>query len=206
MTRTRLLAATAALSLAALAACEMATTNDQATGNAASAAEADGLAKLARIEMAPDTSFLNAEEREVVNLLIQAAGLMSEIYKRQTTPDYDRLRAEVAARNDPALLERFDAFFGPWDPIEDKRPFFGDRPKPPGAGFYPADLTKAEFDRYLADHPDEAEALTSGYTVPSSSGKGTGWSRSPTARNIGNGSSRRRSCWSRRRREPATPA
>ncbi len=107
--------------------------------------------------MSPDTSFLSAEEREVVNILIQAADLMSEIYKRQTTPNYDQLRAEVVAKNDPALLERFDAFFGPWDPINDKQPFFGGQPKPPGAGFYPADLTKEEFDRYLAAHPGEAE-------------------------------------------------
>jgi hypothetical protein len=164
MTKTRWLAATAALSLFALAACEMASTNEQA-GNAATAAEADGLAKLARIDMRPDTSFLSAEEREVVNLLMQAADLMSEIYKRQATPDYDKLRAEAAAKNDPALLERFDAFFGPWDSVEEDKPFFGKQTKPAGAGFYPADLTKEEFDKYLAAHPAEAEKLTDGYTV-----------------------------------------
>src|SRR5688572_416343 len=166
MTKTRWLAATAALSLVTLAACEMASTNNSASGNAAVAAgEADGLAKLARVEMNPDTSFLSAEEREVVNLLIQAGDLMSEIYKRQATPDYDELRAEVAAKNDPALIEKFDAFFGPWDQIEDGKPFFGDKPRPAGAGFYPADLTKDEFDKYLAANPGETEALTSGYTV-----------------------------------------
>jgi hypothetical protein len=63
------------------------------------------------------------------------------------------------------LLERFDAFFGPWDPINDGEAFFGGKPKPPGAGFYPADLTKEEFDKYLAAHPGEAEALTGPYTV-----------------------------------------
>jgi peptidase M49-like protein len=165
MTKTRWLAAASALSLVVLAACEVTTTDNTSTNQAAPAADSDGLAKLARIEMAPDTSFLNAEEREVVNLLIQAADLMSEIYKRQTTPDYDRLRSEIAATNDPALLAKFDAFFGPWDAIEDGKPFFGNRPKPPGAGFYPADLTKEEFDRYLAAHPDQAEALTSPDTV-----------------------------------------
>ena len=164
MTKTRLLAATAALSLLTLAACEMSSTNAPA-GNAAAASETDGLAKLARIDMNVDTSFLSAEEREVVNLLNQAAELMSEIYKRQATPDYDRLRGEVAAKNDPALLEKFDAFFGPWDPIEEGKPFFGDKPRPAGAGFYPADLTKEEFDRYLAAHPDQKDALTSPYTV-----------------------------------------
>jgi hypothetical protein len=166
MTKTRWLAAAAALSLVTLASCEMASTNTSASGDAAAAAgEADGLAKLARVEMNPDTSFLTAEEREVVNLLIQAGDLMSEIYKRQATPDYDKLRAEVVATNDQALLEKFDAFFGPWDQIEDGKPFFGDKPRPAGAGFYPADLTKEEFDKYLAANPGEAEALTSPYTV-----------------------------------------
>ena len=165
MTRARLLAAAAAAALA-LAACEFSAPDNQAGGNASTeSAATDGLAQLASIRMQPDTSYLNAEEREVVNLLIQAAELMSEIYKRQATPSYDQLRQQVAAEDDPKLLEKFDAFFGPWDPIEDGEPFFGGKPKPPGAGFYPADLTKEEFDRYLAEHPGEAEALTSPYTV-----------------------------------------
>jgi hypothetical protein len=163
MKMTRWVAATAAVSLLTLAACEI--SGNQAGESPAAATEAGGLAKLAQVEMSVDTGFLNAEEREVVNLLIQAADLMSETYKRQTTPNYDQLREQVAGKNDRALLERFDAFFGPWDPVEDGKPFFGDRPKPPGAGFYPSDLTKAEFDRYLSAHPDQAEALTSPYTV-----------------------------------------
>ncbi len=165
MTRTKWLAAAAAFPLL-LAACQAAPANDQAATDATAAtAEANGLAKLARVDMNADTSFLTAEEREVVNLLIDAAGYMSEIYKRQTTPKYDQLRAQVVAKGDAQLLEQFDAFFGPWDPIEDNKPFFGDQPKPPGAGFYPADLTKAEFDRYLAATPGEAVALTRPYTV-----------------------------------------
>ncbi|HEU0284447.1 MAG TPA: hypothetical protein VFR52_04820 [Sphingomicrobium sp.] len=165
MKKHSILAAAATALILGLAACDAATTSSE-TGNAAVAqGEADGLAKLGVIKMDVDTSYLSAEEREVVNLLIQAANLMSEIYKRQNTPNYDKLRAEIAARNDPKLLEKFDAFFGPWDPIEENKPFFGDQPKPPGAGFYPADLTKEAFDKYLAEHPDQKEALTSPYTV-----------------------------------------
>jgi hypothetical protein len=165
MNKHSLLAAAATALILGLVACDTATTSNE-TGNAAVAqSEADGLAKLASIKMDLDTSYLSAEEREVVNLLIQAANQMSEIYKRQATPDYDKLRAEVAAKNDPKLLEKFDAFFGPWDPVEDAKPFFGDQAKPAGAGFYPADLTKEAFDKYLAEHPDQKEALTSPYTV-----------------------------------------
>jgi hypothetical protein len=166
MTHHRWLAAASALAILSLAACDAATTGNQVTANqGAEGAEADGLAKLAEVRMDVDTSYLTAEEREVVYLLIQAANLMSEIYKRQHTANYDQLRAEVAASNDPRLLEKFDAFFGPCDPLNEDKPFFGDTPCPAGAGFYPADLTKEQFDAYLKAHPDQAEALTSGYTV-----------------------------------------
>ena len=129
---------------------------------------AESRAKIARIEMAPDVSFLNAEERQVVNYLIQAADLMSEIYLRQVSVDNPRVRAEIAASNRPdkaALLDMFDLHFGPWDTLEEGHPFYGTEKAPPGAGFYPKDLTKAEFEAYLAAHPDERAALTSGYTV-----------------------------------------
>src|SRR5918993_612164 len=163
MTKTRWLGAAAAFSILSLVACDFATNTNTTTGTGGAQPAAVG--KLARIEMNADTSFLTAEEREVVNLLIQAADLMSEIYKRQATPDYDKLRTEVAAKNDPDLLDRFDTFFGPWDSLEEDKPFFGDRPKPAGANFYPADLSKEQFDAYLKAHPGDAEALTSPYTV-----------------------------------------
>ena len=89
MTNMRWLGAASALVLA-LAACGVQTNdNQQTSGNAATPAapENDGLAKLAEVRMDVDTSYLSAEEREVVNLLIQAANRMSEIYKRQATPN-----------------------------------------------------------------------------------------------------------------------
>ena len=164
MTKHRWLCAAAALTVSlSLAACEMAPSPD---GNEAAATEAsEPTAKLATVQMKPDTSFLNAEERQVVNLLIEAAGYMSEIYKRQVAANHDEMRAQIVAGGDQALLAKFDANFGPWDSLEEDKPFFGDAPKPPGGGFYPADLTKEAFDAYLKAHPDEAEALTSPYTV-----------------------------------------
>lgn len=123
-------------------------------------------AKIARIEMKPHTAFLNAEERDVVNLLIQAAGYMDRIYLRQRFAGNSAIRAEIA--RDPqkaALLDMFDLHYGPWDTLAENRPFHGAAAMPPGAGFYPADLTKEAFDAYLAAHPDEKEALTSPYTI-----------------------------------------
>lgn len=165
MTRHHLLAAAASALILSTAACQAQKADNQSAATAAEGAESDGYSKLAPIEMKVDTSYLSADEKQVVNLLNQAANLMSEIYKRQATPDFDKLRAEVVAKNDPKLLERFDAFYGAWDPINEEKPFFGDKPKPAGAGFYPADLTKDDLDKYLAAHPDQKDTLTSPYTV-----------------------------------------
>ena len=161
MSKLRWLGAASALVLI-LAGCEVATTDNQ---SAAAGAEQGAADRLARVEMNPDTTYLSAEEREVVNLLIQAADLMNPIYLRQVSADNPRLREEIARSGDKALLERFDTFMGPWDETQEDKPFFGNAPRPVGGGFYPAGLTKEEFDRYLAAHPDEAEALTSPYTV-----------------------------------------
>jgi hypothetical protein len=58
-----------------------------------------------------------------------------------------------------------DLHFGVWDRFAENRPFYGDRPLPPGAGFYPVDLTRGELDAYLPAHPEQRQALLSPYTV-----------------------------------------
>ena len=59
-------------------------------------------AKIARIPMAPNAAFLSSEEREVVNLLIEAAELMNPIYLRQRSVGNPTLRAEMDRRIVPA--------------------------------------------------------------------------------------------------------
>jgi len=156
--------------LLATAACTTRPAGPPAT--AAPAAEGYDLAaqraKIARIPMAPDTAFLNAEERAVVNLLIQAAELMNPIYLRQRSIENPTIRAEIARSQHPqkaALLDMFDLHFGPWDTLAENHPFYGGEKMPAGAGFYPRDLTKAELESYLIANPGQKEALTSGYTV-----------------------------------------
>ncbi|NNM76120.1 hypothetical protein HJG53_04250 [Sphingomonas sp. ID1715] len=125
-------------------------------------------AKIAKIEMKPDTSYLTAEERQVVNLLIDAANKMSAIYLRQNYAANPEVRRaiSVSRRADQAqLLDMFDLYFGPWDELADGHPFWGSKMKPSGAGFYPEDLTKEQFEAYLAAHPDEKPALIGPYTV-----------------------------------------
>ncbi|WP_188641477.1 dipeptidyl-peptidase 3 family protein [Blastomonas marina] len=124
--------------------------------------------KLAEIRMAPETGYLTAEERDVVNLLIDASTYMDAIYLRQRGADLPAVRAAIARskRGDrDLLLAMFDRNFGPWDEVAELHPFWGADEMPLGAGFYPADMTKAEFDAYLAANPGQRDDLLSPYTV-----------------------------------------
>jgi hypothetical protein len=164
MRKNRLIA-TAAAAFAAVSACNVSTNNSEGNAAAGTAAEASAPDKLATVQMSADASYLTAEEKQVVNLLIQAADLMNPIYLRQVSTDNPRIRDEIAKGGDRAMLDRFDTFMGPWGEVSEDKPFYGNAPRPIGAGFYPAGLTKAGFDDYLAKHPDEAKSLTDPYTV-----------------------------------------
>lgn len=132
-------------------------------------------AKLAVIEMAPDTSYLTAEERDVVNLLIQASGYMDEIYLRQRFAANPQVRQAISRsrRADrDLLLTMFDRYYGAWDDLDEFHPFWGTEPLPEGAGFYPTDLTREEFDAYLTAHPAQKDELLAPYTVVKREGNG----------------------------------
>lgn len=155
-----------AVLLLATAACNQApSAGNDTTATADSYDLAAQKAKLAVIDMKPDTSFLNAEERQVVNLLILASEQMSLIYRAQRDANWKGTRAAIEKDSDKLKLEMFDRYYGPWDDLADNRPFFGDAKMPEGAGFYPTDLTKEAFDAYLVANPSEKASLTSPYTI-----------------------------------------
>lgn len=132
-------------------------------------------AQFAVVEMNPDTSFLSDEERAVVNKLNEVGVLMSEIYMRQRSDMNPARRDEIANSDSPdkaLLLNLFDLHFGPWDTLNENKPFFGSVEMPEGAAFYPSDITREEFDQWIAEHPEDEETFKSGYTVIRRDGDG----------------------------------
>ncbi len=78
---------------------------------------------------------------------------MARIYLRQISEDNPAVRAAIAAGDHPdkdLLLNLFDLHFGPWDTLDEGKSFYGSAEKPAGAAFYPADMTKEEFDAHIA--------------------------------------------------------
>ncbi len=115
------------------------------------------------VPLTADLSGLSPAERRMLPLLIEAAQQMDAIFWQQAWGDRDRLLAEIA---DPAMARYAETNYGPWDRLDGNAPFVaGVGPKPLGARFYPNDMTKEEFETYVATHPAEKEALSSLYTL-----------------------------------------
>lgn len=115
-----------------------------------------------------DVSRLPAGERAALDKLIAAAKRMDPIFDRQAYAGNPRLRAELAADSSPEgrlKLDYFDIMRGPWDRQDHYRPFACSSPRPPGAGFYPEDMTVAELDAWIAAHPEDRERMEGLFTV-----------------------------------------
>lgn len=123
-----------------------------------------------------DLSHLSDNEKKVVILLVEAGQLADAIFWKQTSPDALKIRDSLSKINtDEAkkLLKLVNIYYGPYDLIHDGRRFVGDGPefKPTGANFYPIDLTKEEFEKYINEHPEQKEELESQYTIVVREGK-----------------------------------
>jgi hypothetical protein len=129
---------------------------------------AERLAKYAPTEIAVDPKSLSDEDRRVINKLIEAAQVLDEIYWKQTYPQGPAMAAHLKASTDPANKPALDFLllnFGPFDRSDDNKPFLGTEKKLLGAGFYPPDLTKEEFEKYVAAHPADRAALENEFRV-----------------------------------------
>ncbi len=126
------------------------------------------LARFVPVELTADRSDLDERQQALVRHLIAAGRQIHEVYLRQVWSGNPEMRARLAASGDPGDRERlrlFELMAGPWDRLDEDRPFVGEQPRPLGGGFYPEDLTREEFEAYLADHPQDRPALTAPFTV-----------------------------------------
>lgn len=126
------------------------------------------IARFAPVTITADVSPLPDSERKVLDALIEAARLLDPIFDRQAYAGNPALAATLAADRSPlgeARHHYFQIMRGPWDRQDHHQPFAIDRARPPGAGFYPEDLTEEAFRAYLEAHPEQAEGLESPFTV-----------------------------------------
>ena len=117
----------------------------------------------AKVTLTTDVSKLTTAEKQMVTLLIEAAEQMDGVFWQEAYGDKGTLLQGI---NDAATRRFVEINYGPWDRLNENESFVpGVGTKPQGANFYPHDMTTEVFESYLAQHPDQADALKSLYTV-----------------------------------------
>ena len=104
---------------------------------------------------APDLSDITENGKEVLNLYRFAADEVDAIYWEQYFGDKHALLDGIT---DPVQKTFAEINYGPWDRSTGKSFVEGYADALPGAGFYPADMTKDEFDAW--DNPDKNSPYT----------------------------------------------
>ena len=98
----------------------------------------------AEFPLTTDLSQLTDNEKKMIPILIEVADIMENIFWQNAYGDKSALMAQFA--QDSAALKYLSINYGPWDRLNDNKPFIdGVGAKPLGANFYPADMTKEEF-------------------------------------------------------------
>ena len=118
------------------------------------------LAKFSPVLIQADTTNLTPSEKDALDHLIEAARSMQPIFLRQAWARNPEFQAKLKGTEG----ELFAIHVGLWDRL-DEQPFVGDLPRPEGAGYYPSDMTKEEFETFLAAHPDRTDAFKGLFTM-----------------------------------------
>ena len=104
------------------------------------------LDEFATVKLTTDLSKLSVKEKQMIPILIEVAQLMDDIFWEQTLGNK---QAFLDSIKDEATRRFAEINYGPWERLGNNAPFissFGEKPK--GANFYPADMTKEEFEKF----------------------------------------------------------
>ncbi len=133
------------------------------------------LARFTPVKMPYDSAALSARERAMVDQLVVALRELENMYWRQSDPEglalYNALENE---RTPIAQSLRHYLFINGsrFDLVDANTPFVGTMPMPPGHALYPAGLTRAEIEAYVARNPARKAAIYNPYTVVTRTGPG----------------------------------
>ncbi|MEX1275244.1 MAG: hypothetical protein WEE20_04885 [Bacteroidota bacterium] len=123
--------------------------------------------RFAPAEITADISRLSEGDRKALAKLFEASLLIDKIYTRQVWSGNEALRAKLEADVSPEGKERFRYYtinMSPWSGLDDNAPFIDGVPERPAhANYYPDDITKEEFERWLVTLPASEQEKATGY-------------------------------------------
>src|SRR6185369_12389672 len=129
---------------------------------------ADKINQFAPTELTADTSRLSENDRKALDKLIEAAKYLDPLFLRQVWIRNEELKKTIETDTSPEgknYLHYFMINKGPWSRNEKNKVFIeGVLPdKPAGAGFYPEDMTKDEFNTWLKTLSEDAKKLANDF-------------------------------------------
>jgi len=133
------------------------------------------LARFKAVKMPYNAAALSQRERDMVDQLVVALRALESMYWRQSDPEalalYNALEGDKTPR--AQKLRHYLFINGSrFDLVDANKPFVGTAPMPPGHALYPAGLTRAEIETYVARNPARRNAIYNPYSVVSRTGPG----------------------------------
>ena len=126
------------------------------------------LARFKPVRMPYNAPALSARERQMVDQLVIALHQLENIFWRQSDPEGLALYKALEKVDTPLARSTRHYLFingSRWDLVNENEPFVGRQPMPPGHALYPADLTRAQVDAYVAAHSDRKALIFDPYTI-----------------------------------------
>ena len=126
------------------------------------------ISRFAPTTLTANTARLSAGDRQALKKIIEAARLLDPLFLRQVWSGNDELHKKLEADKSAVGRQRLHYFLindGPWSRLDENEPFIEGVPgvKPPQANFYPDDITKDEFNSWLAGLSDSEKEKATGY-------------------------------------------
>lgn len=124
-------------------------------------------ARFAPVELRVDLKALPDNERRALARIVQASQLMDALFLRQRWAGNETVLLNLLRDESPLGRARLHAFLldkGPWNSLDEGRPFLpGVPPKPEAGNFYPAGSTKAEVEAWIKALPEAGQKEATGF-------------------------------------------
>ena len=118
---------------------------------------ADLTKQYAKVQLTSDISHLSDNEKQMLDYLYEIGNIMDDIFWTQQFGGDKEAFLNSIEDKDARLFAEIN--YGPWNHFDNLNPFLPEYgAMPAGAGFYPADMTKEEFEAW--DNPDKTSLYT----------------------------------------------
>ncbi len=112
--------------------------------------------EFASFKLTTDLSVLSENEKAMLPYLLKAAQIMDDLFWTEAYGDKQEILSKATS---PAMEQFIKINYGPWERLNNNEPFVeGYGTKPAGAGFYPEDISKDEFEAW--DEPTKTSLYT----------------------------------------------